>query len=76
MLADRDAMLLAFKTQEEVLTRHEIMSRANVKDKNQFESLRNSGLVAQCEWRGAVHPREYVLSPKGMDRRDMARGLG
>jgi hypothetical protein len=75
MSPDFAAMLKAFKQEDDILTRRVIMERSAVTDLNTFESFRMAGLVAQCEWRGAVHPREYVLSPLGKDRREMALGL-
>ena len=71
MPPERAAMLLSFKSEEDILTRRQIMDRAGVTNIHQFESLRNAQLIAQCEWRGAVHPREYVLTPLGKDRREM-----
>ena len=71
MPPERAAMLLSFKSENDILTRRQIMERAGVTNVHQFESLRNAGLIAQCEWRGAVHPREYVLSSAGKDRREM-----
>ena len=71
MPPERAAMLLSFKSENDILTRRQIMERAGVTNVHQFESLRNAGFLAQTEWRGAVHPREYVLTPAGKDRREM-----
>ena len=71
MNAERAAMLLAFKSEDEILTRREIMTRAGVDNRHQFESLRAARYIFQREWGGAAVPREYGLTQDGKIKREM-----
>lgn len=79
MNKDREAMLFAFKTENEVLTRQEIMKRAFVTDKHKFQSLVEMKWLDSLPWRPGNEPREFMLTGLGSTMRELqnvAENLG
>jgi hypothetical protein len=70
MSPERAAMLLAFHDENDVLTKRDIFSRANVRDAMNFTYLLEAKMLAPKEW-VSNEPRRYALTPLGKDRREM-----
>lgn len=68
MIPERKAVLLAFHEESDVLTKREIIQRANLKDEKPIMDLLAMALLAMREWQPNV-PRLYYLTPRGMDKR-------
>jgi hypothetical protein len=74
MKRDRDRMLLAFKTEDERLTRRDVMARAGVSDPQAFQSMLDTRVIQKDEWE-PNRPNHFHLTPLGIDRREAEREL-
>lgn len=67
-------ILLAWETETEVLTRDQVFKRAQTTDIHEFRHEIDADHIRPIE-RCTNWPREYSLTPAGMDRRDHFRNV-
>jgi hypothetical protein len=68
MNPEREAILLAFSEENEVLTRNQIRERAGIRSDVQIEALFTMGALAMREWQPNT-ARQIYLTPRGFDMR-------
>ena len=68
MNPERSAILLAFETENDVLTKRQILDRSKAPE-IQLNYCVDMKLIAMREWQPKV-PRLYFLTPHGRDKRD------
>jgi chromosome segregation and condensation protein ScpB len=68
MNPERASILLAFREEDQVLTRREILDRSGLRDDQHVQDLMQMRLLGQREWQPNV-PRQYFLTPAGRDKR-------
>lgn len=73
-LSTRARILLAWNDESEVLTRDQIMKRANTTDIHEFRHTVDADLIRPLQWK-SNWPREYGLTPTGADRRQHFRDV-
>lgn len=68
MIPARGKILLAFR-EGEALTRQQALEKSGVKDYNEFRHLVDGAYLETTQWR-VNWPREYRITPRGIDKRD------
>lgn len=68
MLTNRGRILIAFNDND-ILTRKEALDKSGVKDYNEFRHLVDGAYLEATQWR-SKWPREYRITPRGIDKRD------